>query len=140
MDFKGSLGYLIHELAQAITAESDQILTERFDIGFSQYKVMLVLCEKEGIQQKYIAMELSQTEASISRQIGVLIDKDLVEIGASEDNRQHPIYLTPEGKELMQRASNYLNNSISLYFDNLNDIQLSRLRETLQLIRRRIAP
>lgn len=137
MDFKGSVGYLIHELAQIVTNESDHVLQTRFGIGFSQYKVLLVLGEKQGIPQKFIAQSLSQTEASISRQIGLLIDKDLVEIGPSDDNRQHPIYLTMKGQELVSKADNAINNHLAPFFSDIDENQLSKLLETLYDIRRK---
>lgn len=135
MDFKGSVGYLIHDLAQAITAEADIVLRRNFHIGFSQYKVLLVLDGREGVQQKEIARSLSQSEASISRQIGLLIDKDLVEIGFASDNRQHPIYLTPKGHQLARRASAVLNAGIGRRFDGLSEQQLLHLQLMLSKLR-----
>lgn len=135
MDFQGSVGYLIHELAQAITAESDQVLLERFGIGFSQYKVLVSLQNRQGVPQKFIAHSLSQTEASISRQIGLLIDKDLVEIGPSKDNRQHLIYLTDKGIRTCERATRALNDYHEPFFGRLSERDLTKLRELLISIR-----
>lgn len=131
MDFKRSVGYLIHELSQKLTAESDQVLLERYGIGFSQYKVLLSLEATQGRPQKEIALYLSQTEASISRQIGVLIDKNLVVIGPSKDNRQHLIYLTPRGEEMAQKSTTALNSYHAPFFKNLNEKQLDQLTELL---------
>ena len=135
MDFKGSIGYLIHELANKITAESDQVLFERYGIGFSQYKVLMVLESNPGIPQKQIAANLGQTEASISRQAGLLIENNLVEIGPSKDNRQHLIYLTPRGEEMIMKATNALNNYLAPYFGNLNEKQQAQLLETFSVLR-----
>lgn len=134
MDFKGSVGYLIHELAQHITAESDQVLLQRFGIGFSQYKVLVSLEVTQGVPQKQIAKSLSQSEASVSRQIGLLIDKDLVEIGPAADNRQHLIYLTRRGEEMVLKASNALNVYHAPFFEHLSERQMVQLSELLQLV------
>ena len=135
MDFKGSIGYLIHELANKITAESDQVLFERYGIGFSQYKVLMVLEAHPGIPQKQIANTLNQTEASISRQIGLLIDNNLVEIGSSKDSRQHLIYLTPRGEEMVLKSTSALNNYLAPYFGSLSDRQKNELVEVFQALR-----
>lgn len=135
MEQNKSLGYLIHELSQHITAESDQVLLERYGIGFSQYKVLLSLEIKQGIPQKFIAQSLSQTEASISRQVGLLIDKELVVIGPAKDNHQHLIYLTDRGEEVMQKATSALNTYHAYLFESLNDKQQILLSELLMKIR-----
>ena len=135
MDFKRSVGYLLHELSQQLTIESDQVLLERFGIGFSQLKVLLALESSQGIPQKEIARVLCQSEASVSRQIGVLIDKDLVEIGPSKDNRRHLIYLTSKGEELCQRANAALNRHLAPYFEHLTDKQLINLSDMLRSIK-----
>lgn len=135
MNKNGSVGYLIHELAQYITAESDQVLLERYGIGFSQYKVLLALESAQGIPQKSIAQSLSQTEASISRQIGLLIDKDLVIIGPAKDNRQHLIFLTSRGEEVLSKATNALNTYHSPMFGHLSEKQQTQLSELLQIVR-----
>lgn len=137
MDFKGSVGYLIHELSQKLTAESDQVLLERYGIGFSQYKVLLSLEVAQGRPQKEIAHYLSQTEASVSRQIGLLIDKNLVIIGPSKDNRQHLIYLTPRGEEMVQKATNALNTYHAPFFQNLSEKQLGQLTNLLYLVKQK---
>jgi DNA-binding MarR family transcriptional regulator len=138
MGFKGSIGYLIHELAQQLTAESDQILLERFGIGFSQFKVLVAIEEQQGLQQKYIASLLGQTEASISRQIGILIDKDLVEIGPAKDSRQHLMYLTPRGEEMVQKASRALEIFFGPLLSQLSENQVTKLRDYLINIRSNI--
>ena len=135
MKSNDSVGYLIHELAQYITAESDQVLLERYGIGFSQYKVLLSLESVQGIPQKNIAKSLSQTEASISRQIGVLIDKELVIIGPAKDNRQHLIFLTNRGEEVVTKATNALNNFHSPMFEHLSEKQQAQLLEILKTVR-----
>lgn len=138
MDFKGSVGYLIHEIAQQLTTEADRVLFDRFGIGFSQYKVLMCVESAQGAVQKEIAASLSQTEASISRQIGLLIDANLVEIGPSKDSRRHVIYLTPRGETMVVKASEVLNGAMANYFIGLTPHQLSELHEALFTVKNRL--
>lgn len=138
MDYNRSASYLIHELAQHITAESDQILLERFGVGFSQYKVLLALQDKPGISQKHIAHFLHQTEASISRQIGILIEKNLAVIGPAKDNRRHLIYLMPRGEEMVRKATSALNKYKSPILTSLDEKQQHTLTELLEAVRSKI--
>lgn len=136
MSFKNSIGYLIHELAQQLDTESDQILSERYGIGFAQFKVLLVLEEKENITQKEIAIKLSQTEASISRQIKILQIKGLVKNRIDPSNRrQHCITLTPRGVEITHKASHALNVYHSPKFDRVSEKNQNRISETLMMLK-----
>ena len=134
MSYKNSNAYMIHEVAQRLTAESDQILLERFGIGFSQLKVLLCLEERSGIPQKQIAKQLSQTEASISRQITVLFRKNLVVIKTGKDSRKNLVFPTSRGVEVIIKATKALRDYNFPIFDDLSPKQEKLLHETLQKI------
>ncbi|HXR49712.1 MAG TPA: MarR family winged helix-turn-helix transcriptional regulator, partial [Verrucomicrobiae bacterium] len=62
-----NLSYLIQHLAAVMGKQSDQLLQEQLGIGYSQYKILMVLEWNPRVQQRTIAESLGQTEASISR-------------------------------------------------------------------------
>lgn len=100
---------LIQQLAAVYARESDQILLEQFGIGFSQYKIMATLQENPASQQKHIAFSLGQTEASISRQVKLLIAKGILLVRVNPANRrEHITALTLKGSRLMEAAKNVL--------------------------------
>jgi DNA-binding MarR family transcriptional regulator len=136
MDFRHSIGYLLHELAQLIQADSNQTLQQRLGIGFAQFKVLMVLEERDGQTQKQIAASLHQTQASISRQIKLLVDKKLVVAKVSASNRrEHFIFLTKQGQEMVSRAARDLNNYHAPMFEYLSETQQLKITKTLELIR-----
>lgn len=136
MDFRNSTGYLLHELAHFIDAQSDQVLLDRLGIGFAQFKVLLVLEEHDGATQKFIAMALNQTEPSISRQIKVLSSMSLVKVIISSSNRrEHLVYLTDQGVKMIDNSTRVLNNHHAPMFQNLTEKQQLQIAESLQLIR-----
>lgn len=93
------IGYLLNHLAFVLSHQSDQVLHEQLGIGFSQYKIMMVLWWNPSIQQRQIADRLGQTEASISRQIKLLHDKSLLSTRISPENRRkHITALTFKGE------------------------------------------
>lgn len=140
MNFKGSIGYLLHELAHLIDAESDQVLLERLGIGFAQFKVLIVLEEHNGATQKQIATALNQTEPSISRQIKILKQKSLAEVSISTSNRrEHLIYLTERGVKMIDRATSALNAYHGPMFERLSEKQQMQIIEALQLVRTSIS-
>jgi DNA-binding MarR family transcriptional regulator len=131
-----NIGYLLHRVGFALDRHSDQVLRERLGIGFSQFKILLVLEENNGGHQRLIAQSLGQTEASISRQIGIMIDKGLVLSRRSKQNkREHSIFLTENGEMLTERAIKVLNDYHSPVFSALNEKQQQQLLETLNIIK-----
>jgi len=100
---------LIHTLLQQLAAiygrESDQILQEQLGIGYSQYKILDTLVENPAAQQKHIAFQLGQTEASISRQVKLLHAKGILESRLNPANRrEHITKLTAKGQRLIEAA------------------------------------
>jgi DNA-binding MarR family transcriptional regulator len=136
MSFQNTVGYLLHQLSHLIDAESDQVLLDRFGIGFAQLKILLVLEETDGITQKQIAKQLRQTEASVSRQIKLLRNKSIIQSKISPANRrEHHIYLTSRGMQIADQATTALNNYHAPMFDSLNEKQQTQVVESLQLLR-----
>lgn len=131
-DLENNLGYLLHHVTTLLARQSDQILQEQLGIGFSQFKIMLILGEGKGIQQRQIATTLGQTEASISRQIKLLIDSGMITNQVNPTNRrEHITHLTPKGMKVMEKATEILNNYHSPIFNRLSERQQVQLRELL---------
>ncbi len=133
MDFKSSIGYMLHHLAATLDSASDKILNGRFDIGLAQLRILLVLEAQDGIPQRQIAGELDQTEASISRQIKILAQKGLIDIeGNFANKRERRIYQTHQGHELATKSIKALNDYHQPIFDVLGGEEQAQLSATLK--------
>lgn len=127
-----NLGYALHHLALVLDRQSDLLLQERLDIGFSQFKILMALKWQQGIQQKQIAAKLGQTEASVSRQIKMLQEVGLITAKKSEDNKRERITtLTPKGEKLIDQAIATLDNYHSPVFNRLDPDQQAQLHSLL---------
>lgn len=132
MELHHNIGYLLHHISSVLARQSDQILQEQLGIGFSQFKLLLILEQSTGVQQKHIAQKLGQTEASISRQIKILHDSGLVTSQVSPNNRrEHITRLTPKGVKFTDKALEILNNYHAPVFAHLSDKQQQQLQELL---------
>ena len=130
-----NIGYLLNHLAFVLGRQSDQILQERLGIGFSQFKIMLVLRENPHIQQRAIADKLGQTEASISRQIKLLHEQGLLQtVKRPENRREHITTLTGKGERFNDEAMDILNNYHSPVFNSLSAKQQTAMIESLRLM------
>lgn len=135
MDVRNNLGYLFHHISFVLARQSDQVLQEQLGIGFSQFKILLILEQANGLPQRQIATKLGQTEASISRQIKLLADQGLLTNEVSPSNRrQHIIRLTIKGQRLTEKAMEILNNYHAPIFARLSERQQEQLRELLSMM------
>lgn len=130
-----NIGYLLNHLAFVLSRQSDQVLQEQLGIGFSQYKILMVLMSNPSIQQKQIAERLGQTESSVSRQIKILHDKSLLVTRITPENRrEHITTLTARGETLTEQAMLILNNYHSPTLAALSEKQSKQLLEILNVL------
>jgi DNA-binding MarR family transcriptional regulator len=127
-----NIGYLIQHLATSLARQTDQVLQDEVGISFSQFKILMVLQHHPHLQQKQIAERLTQTEASISRQIKGLEDEGLVQITVNPENRrEHRMTPTTKGIQRAEQAREELNKHFSPMFNQLTDHQQQELLNTL---------
>ncbi len=101
MDNSNKIDYILQHITSLLTRDSDQILLEQLGIGYSQYKIIRVLNDDAAVKQRFIANMLGQTEASISRQIDILISRDLITKRVDPDNKRiRLIAITPKGRKI----------------------------------------
>jgi DNA-binding MarR family transcriptional regulator len=132
-----NLGYLLHHLSFVIDRQSDQLLQERFGIGFSQFKILMALKWHTSVQQRQIAEYLGQTEASISRQIKLMTEQGLLQSRISPQNRrEHITTLTARGERIADEAMAALNEYHEPMFDRLSPKQQQAFRDILETMHR----
>ena len=130
-----NLGYLLHHLSFVLDRQSDQVLQEQLGIGFSQFKILMVLRWNTNVQQKQIADNLGQTEASVSRQIKLLKSRGLVAMHKNLSNkRQHLTALTAKGERLTEAALDILNKYHTPVFARLNEKQREETLNALSVM------
>ena len=127
-----STGYLLNRLAFSLSRQSDQILLERLGIGMSQYIIMHILQIQPSIQQRVIATQLGQTEASISRQMKILANQSLLEVRTNPQNRrEHVIILTTKGERIIDEANKILDEFHKSVFEKIGDKNYKNFAELI---------
>lgn len=130
-----NIGYLLQHLSTVLAKQSDQVLSERLGIGFSQYKILLVLQANPRTRQRHIAERLGQTEASISRQIKLMHGKNLLQTTINPNNRrEHVTNPTVKGLRLVEEAQKLLNNYHGPMFERLSGKQREQLLESMVMM------
>jgi len=92
----------------------------------------MVLQVNPRTRQRHIAERLGQTEASISRQIGLMLDRGLLQTAVNPSNRrEHLTTPTTKGLRLLEEATNILNTYHGPMFGVLSDRQREQLLDSL---------
>lgn len=141
MEITNTIGYLLQHTTSILAKQSDQVLQEQLGIGFSQFKILRCLQTNPHVRQKEIAGRLGQTEASISRQVKLMLDEGLLQLIISpKDHREHITVVTPRGERLTEAALRALSKYHAPTFAALSDKQLSQLKEALDVLHGQTCP
>lgn len=126
----------IHRLSSVLGKVADGTLQECCGFGMSQFKILWMLkIHQDGVLQTTIANWLSQTEAAVSRQIGLLEHDGLIDKKVDPNNRRnHIIMLSGEGKKFAEESMQALVIEYKPYFDVLSPGEQSELNKMLEKI------
>jgi DNA-binding MarR family transcriptional regulator len=127
-----TVGYLLQHMATILMRQSDQVLQERLGVGTSQFRILMMLHRNPNVQQRKLAECLGQTEASISRQIKLLVERGLLGVRVNpKSRREHITLLTAKGTKMTEAALEVLEQYHTPMFDLLSDKQRTQLEESL---------
>lgn len=116
-----SLSYLLQHTSTTMHRQADQVLQERLGLGISQFRILKVLGERPNVQQRFLADTLGQTEASISRQVKLLVKKGLLAVQINRENqREHLTLPTSKGLKVTQAAQDILAQYHAPAFEQLS--------------------
>lgn len=127
------LSYLLQHTSATMHRQADQIMQERLGIGMAQFKLLTILQERPGIQQRFLADSVGQTEASISRQVKLLQEKGLLAVQINPGNkREHIMTLSGKGVKFTDAAREIMDAYYAPAFEQLNDKEREQLTQILQ--------
>ncbi len=127
-----TIGYLLQHTATILMRQSDQVLQERLGIGMSQVRLLMMLQINPNVQQRKLAECLGQTEASVSRQIKLLMEKGLLGVRVNpKSRREHVTMPTPKGVKITEAALEVLQQYHQPMFDLITPKQQQQLQESL---------
>jgi DNA-binding MarR family transcriptional regulator len=136
MQHANSISLLIQNVATLLQKQSDQVLQEQLGIGMSQFRILKIVQANPRLLQRHIADALGQTEASISRQVKLLYNKQLLSTRINPKNRrEHITSLTPKGFQITEAALEVLQISQAPFLDGFSDKQQTELLELLNTLR-----
>lgn len=125
-----SLNSLVYKTNIILKSKLQAALSD-FDITSEQWVMLERLYEKDGCNQKELALESFKEQAAITRTLDILEKKRLIERRKSvTDRREFLIFITEKGIELHNKT---LPNA-KLHRDSLNSILSQEETETLTML------
>lgn len=86
----------------------------QFGIGAGQYMFLLHINEHEGLSQKELSQSLRIDKGTTTKAIKKLIEQGLITCSCScYDKRQHEVYVTEKGKEILPKLEQIINDFYS---------------------------
>lgn len=126
------ISYLLEHVSSVLHRQSDQVLQERLGIGLSQYKILMMLQQPVNWSQRQIADSLGQTEASISRQVKLLIERGMLAVNTDPaERRKHQLRATTKGVKITHAAQDTLAEFYAPVTDVLSPKERDQLFRTL---------
>jgi DNA-binding MarR family transcriptional regulator len=126
------IGYLLQHISSLLAKQTDQVLQEQLGIGFSQFKILRTLQTSPKVKQQQIASNLGQTEASISRQVKLMMQMGLLESRRNPKNgREHLTVATAKGERVSDAAVEVLGKYYAPTFEKLGTKRSEQLLTSL---------
>ena len=112
----------------------DKVLKE-FDLSSGSYPYLLILKDKDGINQNRISEELGYDKAMTTRTLAKLINIGYLDrIKDDDDYRANKIYLTDKGKDVCVKILGKLHELVQLITTDLNEDEKLSTIESLNKI------
>jgi DNA-binding MarR family transcriptional regulator len=134
-----NISSLLQHVTSLLAKHLDQVLQEQLGIGLAQFRILQELQTSPQVKQKDIAFNLGQTEASISRQVKLMIKLGLLASSIdSENKRIHITMLTQKGTRLTEAAEGVIGKFSTPALSVLSSKQREQFTTALEIVHKHI--
>lgn len=127
-----AIPYLLQHTATMMLRQSEQVLQERLGIGMSQLRILTMIEREPNVRQRVLADRLGQTEASISRQIKLMVEKGFLAVAVNpKSRREHLAVITLKGAKITVAAKEVLELYHAPFIELLGEKRRKALAESL---------
>lgn|GEM_PF-3670403 len=113
------------QVMRLLMKEVHDKLNNYSDLAHTSFVILKVL-KKEGAKSQHeIAVEMCHTDASVSKLITTLVEKEYVNTRPDPDNRRRVVVeITQQGRKALLKVEKYLLGELRQYFDVATKKQL----------------
>lgn len=132
MEVQQANSYLLQHVSSVVDRQLDQMLQEQLGIGQAQAKIIQILRTQQEVTQRKLADNLGQTEASVSRQIKILLSYGFLTSQTNpKSRREHIVMLTAKGVRINEAAQEVAHRYTRVLFEGLSEKEQKQLTEML---------
>ncbi|MFZ7104102.1 MAG: MarR family winged helix-turn-helix transcriptional regulator [Peptococcaceae bacterium] len=129
--FRESMGFLLGRTNQKLINRLSRELRE-YNITPEQWALLNLLMDEDGILQKELSVKSGKDQTTITRALDNLNKKNYIERCSSpNDRRAFLIYLTDEGRGLMERLVPIAKNLLNEIFKGFSQKEINELKSLL---------
>lgn len=130
------VGYLLERTSRKVKLSFSQAFTQLgLDITPEQWVILENLYFQNGLSQTELAAKIFKNTPTISRILDLLGKKGLTERKRFEkDRRQHRVFLTGEGKKVVEKAQPVVHQLRSQGWQNLSEEDYAHLERILNQV------
>ena len=126
--------YNLHKVTFLMDKIGGAILEKELGLTLSQFRILMAI-DKGEVCQSHIAKFWEMTEAAISRQIDILLERDLIKSEENEENRRkNNLELTKLGKNILKKSFQALDKTYEAFYSQLDQNDRERLMNDLKKI------
>ena len=131
MENTESLNTIIYKTNLLLKNHLQEYLTP-FSLTTEQWALLRCLNEKDGVNQKHIALALFKKQAVVTRILNVMEDQKLLERRSSKhDKREFLIYLTSQGRVLYEQTISSIEQYRTWLNAQMSDSDMQNLMQIL---------
>lgn len=140
INYTSTLGPWIGKTFKMIDAYIDNVLQiNDIDLTRKQWLVLNFVYANHGINQNELAKMVERDKTSITRFIANLEKKDFIKkIILPEDKRTNALFLTENGKALVEKATPIVNQAVLKLQQNLKSTEIEQTISVLKKIQNQI--
>lgn len=113
-----------------------RIISSKYDLSFSQYCIIMKI-HSAGISMSDLAFSLGLDKSTLTRNIKVLLNRNLVEkYRDSEDFRVYKVILSDKGEEYKNNLYSDLDHFTSAFLDSLDDVTQTQINIIDKLVQK----
>lgn len=131
---KITLGFLLARTSNEVSTHFNSLIKEHgIDIPHSQYVILEILYDEDGISQQELSIKTSKDEAAIKRTLDILEKKGVVK-RVPTNTRKNSIVLTEKGRELMPKMRGCVREAKNAALSGITDDEYNKFVDILERI------
>jgi DNA-binding MarR family transcriptional regulator len=126
------LTYHLHKAVFLMDKLTDDLLQEKLGLTLSSFRILMAVSRGHDICQKDVAKFWEMTEAAVSRQIDLLVERKSIRKETDAQNRRACVLsLTISGQKILDQAFEVLGKKYHEIYGVLSETERERLGESL---------